>query len=109
MIYTINSIVKEGDMNENTQNTTQDEKVIIYSTTWCAFCKTEKQYLDSKGVKYTVKDVEEDKAAYEELMSKNGGAFQGVPVTDIAGELVLGFDRRKIDELITAKGLVSAT
>jgi glutaredoxin-like YruB-family protein len=95
-------------MNEGPSDTAQDEKVIIYSTTWCAFCKTEKQYLDSKGVKYTVKDVEEDKAAYEELMSKNGGAFQGVPVTDIAGELVLGFDRRKIDELITKKGLVSA-
>ena len=93
-------------MNEDTQ--AQDEKVIIYSTTWCAFCKTEKQYLDSKGVKYTVKDVEEDKAAYEELMSKNGGQFQGVPVTDIDGELILGFDRRKIDEVITKKGLVAA-
>ncbi len=93
-------------MNEDTQ--AQDEKVIIYSTTWCAFCKTEKQYLDSKGVNYTVKDVEEDKAAYEELMSKNGGQFQGVPVTDIDGELILGFDRRKIDEVITKKGLVAA-
>lgn len=96
-----------NDTNNESQAATNDPKVIIYSTTWCAFCKTEKQYLDKKGVAYIEKDVEEDKAAYEELMSKNGGMFQGVPVTDIAGDLVLGFDRHKIDELITQKGLVA--
>ena len=80
-------------------------QITIYSTTWCAFCKTEKQYLDKKGIAYVEKDIESDKAAYEELMAKNGGSFQGVPVTDIAGELVLGFDRAKIDSLITEKGI----
>ena len=95
-------------MNDNAQQqSTDDAKVIIYSTTWCAFCKTEKQYLDRLGVAYIEKDVEEDKEAYEELMAKNGGAFQGVPVTDIAGELVLGFDRPKIDSLVREKGLVT--
>ncbi len=89
------------------ENTPQDSKIIIYSTTWCAFCKTEKQYLDKKGIAYVVKDIEEDKAAYEELMSKNGGAYQGVPVTDIAGSLVLGFDRFKIDDLIKEKGITA--
>ena len=83
-------------------------KVIIYSTTWCAFCKTEKQYLDKLGVAYVEKDVEQDKDAYTELMSKNGGAFQGVPVTDIAGDLVLGFDRAKIDSLLKEKQLITA-
>lgn len=77
-------------------------QITIYSTTWCAFCKTEKQYLDKLGIAYQEKDIEEDKAAYEELMAKNGGNFQGVPVTDIAGELVLGFDRAKIDAAIKA-------
>lgn len=96
-------------MDENAkQQSTDDAKVIIYSTTWCAFCKTEKQYLDRLGVAYVEKDVEADKDAYEELMAKNGGAFQGVPVTDIAGELVLGFDRAKIDTLVKEKGLVAA-
>lgn len=83
-------------------------QVIIYSTTWCAFCKTEKQYLDRLGVAYVEKDIEADKDAYNELMSKNGGNFQGVPVTDIAGELVLGFDRAKIDALIQSKGIAAA-
>ena len=85
---------------------TDDAKVIIYSTTWCAFCKTEEQYLTKLGVPYIKKDVEEDKAAYEELMEKSGGAFQGVPVTDIAGELVLGFDRMKIDAALLDKSLI---
>lgn len=91
----------------DTATTQNDQKVIIYSTTWCAFCKTEEQYLQKLGVAYTKKDVEEDKAAYDELMQKSGGDFRGVPVTDIAGELVLGFDRRKIDELLKDKNLVT--
>ena len=85
---------------------TDASKVIIYSTTWCAFCKTEKQYLDKLGVSYSEKDIEADKDAYDELMAKNGGQFSGVPVTDIDGELVLGFDRAKIDGLLKTKGLV---
>jgi glutaredoxin-like YruB-family protein len=82
-------------------------QIIIYSTAWCAFCKTEKQYLDKKGISYVVKDIEEDKAAYEELMAKSDGGYQGVPVTDIAGTLVLGFDRLKIDSLIKEKGITA--
>lgn len=101
-------------MNEDvhTTNTTDQKsaepKVIIYSTTWCAFCKTEEQYLEKLGVSYVKKDVEEDKAAYEELMEKIGGNFQGVPVTDIDGDIVLGFDRAKIDTLLKSKSLVTA-
>lgn len=83
-------------------------KVTVYSTTWCAFCKTEKQYLDKLGVDYVAKDIEEDKAAYEELMGKVGGNFQGVPVTDIDGDIILGFDRPKIDASLKAKKLGSA-
>ncbi len=80
-------------------------QVTVYSTTWCAFCKTEKQYLDKLGVKYVAKDIEADTAAYEELMKKSGGAYQGVPVTDIAGTLVLGFDRAKLDSVMKEKGI----
>jgi glutaredoxin len=54
------------------------------------------QWLDKLGIPYISKDIEADKEAYAELMAKNGGTFSGVPVTDIAGDLVLGFDRPKI-------------
>ncbi len=80
-------------------------QITIYSTPWCAFCKTEKQYLDKLGFAYVEKDIEADKAAYEELMAKNGGNFQGVPVTDISGEIILGFDRAKIDATIKEKNI----
>lgn len=95
-------------MSDTKQTNDDGSKVIIYSTTWCAFCKTEKQYLERLGVGFVEKDIEADKEAYEELMQKNGGAFQGVPVTDIAGSLVLGFDRRKIDEILKEKQLLPA-
>jgi len=83
-------------------------KVIIYSTSWCAFCHTEMQWLEKLGVDFVAKDIEADKAAYEELMSKNGGSFSGVPVTDIAGELVLGFDRPKLQAAMEKAGIKPA-
>lgn len=79
--------------------------ITIYSTSWCAFCHTEMQWLDKLGIPYTAKDIEADKEAYEELMSKNGGAFQGVPVTDVKGDIILGFDRPKITAAITAHNI----
>lgn len=82
--------------------------VIVYSTSWCAFCKTEMQYLDKLGVAYEKKNIEEDQAAHDELMEKIGGNFQGVPVTDIAGDIILGFDRPKIDATLKEKQLIAA-
>lgn len=85
-----------------------DKKVIVYSTPWCAFCKTEKQYLDHLGVEFESKDIEVDPSAFEELAKKTDGRTSGVPVTDIAGELIFGFDRKKIDETLKAHGLLAS-
>ncbi len=75
-------------------------QITIYSTSWCAFCHTEMQWLDKLGIPYIAKDVEADKSAYDELLEKNGGNFTGVPVTDVAGDIILGFDRPKIQDAI---------
>jgi len=77
-------------------------QIIVYKTSWCAFCHAETQWLDTLGIAYIAKDIEADKAAYAELMSKNGGTFSGVPVTDVAGDLILGFDRPKLQAAIKA-------
>lgn len=82
-------------------------KVIVYSTAWCAFCHTEIEWLKKLGVDFIAKDIEAEPAARDELLSKNGGDYQGVPVTDINGELVLGFNRPKIQDLLRKNGLVS--
>lgn len=82
--------------------------VTIYSTPWCAFCRTEKQWLDSLGVSYISKDIEEDPNAKEELLAKLGGQFQGVPTTDIGGDMIVGFDRPKLQAALQTHKLVSA-
>jgi glutaredoxin 3 len=80
-----------------------DSKVIVYSATWCAFCHAAKDYLNKKGVKYTDKDVEKDPAAGLEAVDKSGQ--RGIPVIDIAGTIILGFDRPKIDFALKDKQL----
>lgn len=84
------------------------EKVIIYSAPWCAFCKTEKQYLEHLGVEFVEKDIEADEAAMQELTDKVGGEYSGVPVTDIDGEIIRGFDRAKIDATLKEKDLLGS-
>ena len=79
-----------------------DKKNIVYSTNWCAYCKMAKQYLGGKNVVVDEKNIEEDPEAHKELMDKIGGNFRGVPVIDIAGTIVLGFDRAKIDAALKA-------
>lgn len=69
--------------------------ITIYSAPWCAFCHAAKQYFDSKGIAYTEKDVDEDPANARESVEKSGQT--GIPVIDIDGTIIVGFDRPKID------------
>jgi len=78
------------------------KKVIVYSTNWCAYCKMAKQYLASKDAVVEEKNIEEDEEFHKELMDKIGGNFRGVPVIDIAGTIIYGFDRSKIDAALKA-------
>lgn len=87
---------------------TTSPAVTVYSTSWCAFCHTEMQWLDKLGVPYIAKDIEADKEAYEELMGKVSGDYRGVPVTDIAGDIILGFDRPKLQESLKKHNLEPA-
>lgn len=76
------------------------KQVTIYSAGWCAFCHAAKDYLDKLGVKYTDKDVEHDQVALTEAVTKSGQ--MGIPVLDIDGTIVVGFDRPKIDAALKA-------
>lgn len=78
--------------------------ITVYSTTWCGFCHAAKQYFDSLGVKYEDKDVEKDIEAAQAAVEKSGQ--MGVPVIDIDGDIVVGFDRAKIDVLLREKKLM---
>lgn len=70
-------------------------QITIYSADWCGFCHAAKQYLDRKGITYTEKNVDEDRDAAVESVEKSGQ--RGIPVIDINGEIIVGFDRPRID------------
>lgn len=83
---------------------TMDTKVTIYSAGWCAFCHAAKDYLDKLGVKYDDRDVESNMQYATEAVSKSGQT--GIPVLDIDGTIVIGFDRPKIDTALKTAQLV---
>jgi glutaredoxin-like YruB-family protein len=78
--------------------------ITIYSASWCAFCHAAKDYLDKKGIAYTDKDVEAEQTNAQEAMDKSGQT--GIPVIDIDGQIIIGFDRPKIDAVLKDKKLV---
>ncbi len=73
-------------------------KVIIYSTPTCVYCKMAKAFFKEKGVEYEEKDVAMDQAAREEMVNKSGQL--GVPVIDVGGKVVVGFDQMKLAEFL---------
>jgi glutaredoxin-like YruB-family protein len=76
----------------------------IYSADWCAFCHAAKDYLDKKGVKYVEKNVEHDPAFAQEAVEKSHQT--GIPVIDIDGTIIIGFDRPRIDAMLKDKKLI---
>jgi len=78
----------------------KSKPVIVYSATWCAFCHAAKDYLDKLGVKYDDRDVESKQEYMSESVTKSGQ--MGIPVLDIDGTIIIGFDRPKIDAALAA-------
>ena len=75
-------------------------EIKVYSTSTCPYCKMAKEYLNSKGVSYQDIDVSNDQAAAEEMVKVSGQ--MGVPVVVINGQPIVGFDKSRIDSLISA-------
>ena len=75
--------------------------ITVYSATWCAFCHAAKDYFDKLGVKYDDRDVESDPQFAMEAVTKSGQ--RGIPVIDIDGQIIVGFDRPKIDAALNAR------
>jgi glutaredoxin 3 len=74
------------------------KKVVVYSTPTCSHCITVKKYLKEKGVDYTDLNVAEDQAARAEMIEKTGR--MAVPVIMVDDEVVVGFNKTKLDELL---------
>lgn len=72
--------------------------IIVYSADWCGFCHAAKKYLTDKSVAFEERNVEENHDYMQEAVQKSGQ--MGIPVIDIDGEIIVGFDRPKIDAAI---------
>jgi len=70
--------------------------VKIYSTPSCPWCIRTKQFLKENNIAFQDVDVSSDKQAADEMMQKTGQ--MGVPVLDIEGEIIVGFDKEKIKQ-----------
>lgn len=75
-----------------------DNQVIVYSTPSCPYCTAAKNYFEEEGIEFTDYDVSEDKEKAKEMINKTGQ--QGVPVIEIDGETVVGFDKERIESLL---------
>lgn len=72
--------------------------VIIYTTPNCHFCKEAKDYLTKKGVSWIARDVTKSPSDAQEMIKKSGQ--MGVPVLDINGKIIVGFDKLKLDQCL---------
>ena len=74
------------------------KKVTVYSTPTCPYCEQAKEYLKGKGIQIEEINVAEDKEKAKEMVEKSGQ--MGVPVIDIEGEIIIGFDKEAIDKAL---------
>lgn len=72
--------------------------VKVYSTPTCVYCKTLKGYLSQNKIEFEEIDVSKDEKQLQDMIKKSGQ--MGVPVVDIDGEVIVGFDKEKIDKLL---------
>ncbi len=70
--------------------------VTLYMTSWCPYCRKTAAYLKARGIQFVAKDIEKDAQAAQEVARKARG-YGGVPVVDIAGTIIRGYDPVQID------------
>lgn len=73
----------------------KENKIIVYGTETCPYCVMAKQYLNTKKVKYEDVNLSQQRYRVIEIITKSGQT--GVPVLDINGKIIVGFDKNAID------------
>jgi glutaredoxin 3 len=76
-------------------------RVIVFTTPTCPWCTRAKNYLRSRSVPFREVDVSRDPAAARDLVRRTGQ--MGVPVVEIDGRPIVGFDQARIDSLLGLK------
>lgn len=76
-------------------------KVRIFSTPSCVYCVTLKEYLKNHNIIFEEIDVSSDEQVLDEMIEKSGQ--MSVPVVDIDGEFIVGFDKKRVNDLLNIK------
>ena len=79
-----------------------DKKVIVYSTSTCPYCRMAKDYLTKNNITFVDKNVAEDRVAAKEMIERTGQ--RGVPVIDIDGTIIVGFNQSEINQALGLSG-----
>jgi len=74
------------------------KKILIYSTPTCPYCKMAKAFFQKQNIAYTDFDVSVDADKADEMVKKSGQ--MGVPVIDIGGKIIIGFEQKEIEEAL---------
>lgn len=77
------------------------KKVEIYSTPVCKYCSLAKDFFKKNNIAYTEYDVASDQTKKAEMIEKSGQL--GVPVIDVGGDIVVGFDEKILKDLLEVK------
>lgn len=77
------------------------QKVRIFSTPTCIYCNALKKFLKERNIEFEDINVLENRDALKEMVERSGQ--MGVPVVDINGEIIIGFDRERISNLLNIK------
>ena len=77
------------------------DKITIYGTSHCPWCHKAREFLTEHKVKFTDINVEENEKAKKDMIKKSGQL--GVPVIDINGKIIVGFDEKTIRKLLKLK------
>lgn len=90
--------LKSNFSNRKTGNGTKQHHVLVYTTPTCTWCNTIKNYFKANNVRFREIDVTKDDKAGKEMVRRSGQ--QGVPQSVIDGQVIIGFDKLKIDNLL---------
>lgn len=82
------------------KNKKQRHNVIVYSTKMCPWCHKTKEFLKGKGIEFKDVDVGAEQKSANEMIEKSGQ--MGVPVIDIDGKIIVGFDREELEKALAS-------
>ncbi len=96
--FYVSLLAKAFFVSETTEEDETQKRVTVYSTPSCSWCTTIKNYFSEHNIKYTDIDVSASGAAAKAMVQKSGQ--QGVPQTEIDGQMIIGFDKSRINQLL---------